>query len=110
MDWPARGAGCASWLLLYGSVELRSRDWCLSSIYSATSYRTQGDGNSSSPKQKGRLVKTLPAEIITLSSAEATFLGTGQARHRSDLVPDFGILVKCCMQFTSLQVISSSLS
>lgn len=42
----------------------------------------------------GRLVKTLPAEIITLSLAEATFLGTGQARHRSDLVPDFGILVE----------------
>jgi len=42
-----------------------------------------GDGNSGSPHQKGKASQDSAAEIITLSSAEATFLGT---RHTSTVV------------------------
>jgi hypothetical protein len=49
-----------------------------------------GDGNSGSPHQNGKASQDSAAEIITLSSAEATFLGIGHARQSSDLVPDFG--------------------
>jgi len=42
-----------------------------------------GDGNSGSPHQNGKASQDSAAEIITLSSAEATFLGT---RHTSTVV------------------------
>jgi hypothetical protein len=110
MDWPAGGQVVRLGFFCTGQLN------CVVGTHVSRRYillpaiGRRGMGIVARLNKIGRLVKTLPAEIITLSLAEATFLGTCQARHRSDLVPDFGILVKCCMQFTPLQVISSSLS